>query len=101
MGLGCHTTKVAHLKNTSRLQSQIRLGNARGQNIAHKLSWFNLACECFGVIQTVSDDSYNLYLKCILLLCILSVQLPPEEQSVTEAVTVSISLYDSLSSENQ
>ena len=44
-------------KNTPKLQSQVGLGNARGQNIAHKLSQYNLAYECFGIIQTAFDDS--------------------------------------------
>lgn len=56
------------LKNASRLQCQVRLGKAKGQNIAHKLSWYNLTYEFFGITQKASDDSYNLYHKCVLLL---------------------------------
>ena len=72
MGLGYQLLKRHSplKKSTSQLESQVRLGNARGQNIAHKLAQYNLASQCFRIRQTASDDSYNLYLKCVLLVCI-------------------------------
>lgn len=102
MRLGYHKIRVTQstLKNTSKLQSQVRRGNGRSQNIAHKLSQYNLGYECFGITQSLMTHitcTLNVFCCCAFLL----VQAPPEEQSVTEAVMISISCYDVLSYENQ